>query len=537
MRRGEWLGVLAVTVLVLPAAAQEEAAAIPEIALEGLEPAVAEHVREERAVLAALLREPTLPAAEKAAAWGRFATVLHAYNLSAATAAYEQAVALDPEEPRWPYALGRLHQGEGRLEEARRALERAAALQPQGFLPRYRLGEIALAGGELTVAQAHLTAARERALGEPAVLAALGELALAQGRPAEAVELLSAALTAVPTADRLHHPLALAYRALGDLDRARQHLEQRGSIGLAPADPLDRELGTLRVGERLAVLEGRRAFAAGDFAAAANAFRRAAEAAPGSAAAQVNLAAALAALDDWPEARQALERALELEPESATAAFNLGVLLAREGDAEEATRWLTRALEIDPADGQAAFQLGSVLEDRGRPEEALTAYTRVSPEHPQTAAARYRQGVVLVSLGRYQEAGALLEEAHRAHPQIAALTGALARLLAACPDTALRDGDRALGLALEAHQAVPTAFHAETVALALAELSRCTEAAVWQQRAIDAARSAGNPQDMLQRDLLRYQAAGGGRCRPPIDPPSSSAGTDPAKPNATEPPP
>jgi len=60
----------------------------------------------------------------------------------------------------------------------------------------------------------------------------------------------------------------------------------------------------------------------------------------------------------------------------------------------------------------------------------------------------------------------------------------LARLLASAPDRALRNGSRALVLAMSVYDANGTATDAETVALALAELQRCSEARDWIGRAI-----------------------------------------------------
>ena len=89
-------------------------------------------------------------------------------------------------------------------------------------------------------------------------------------------------------------------------------------------------------------------------------------------------------------------------------------------------------------------------------------------------------------------AGRLVPESLRASGIATAQTAvAVARLLAACPDLAIRNGARALELGLAAWNAQPIVPHAETVALAWAELGRCEEAARWEQTAIDVARKAG----------------------------------------------
>ena len=92
-------------------------------------------------------------------------------------------------------------------------------------------------------------------------------------------------------------------------------------------------------------------------------------------------------------------------------------------------------------------------------------------------------------LGRYAEALNRLDEALGLMPASGLLAHAAARLLAACPELSVRDGERALKLALAVWQAQPAAYHAETVALAFAELGRCAEAATWQRTAAERARS------------------------------------------------
>ena len=63
----------------------------------------------------------------------------------------------------------------------------------------------------------------------------------------------------------------------------------------------------------------------------------------------------------------------------------------------------------------------------------------------------------------------------------------LAYLLAASPQYDLRDGARALELAQMIYQATGSLEHGALVAMALAELGRCTEASEWQRRMIAAA--------------------------------------------------
>jgi hypothetical protein len=78
----------------------------------------------------------------------------------------------------------------------------------------------------------------------------------------------------------------------------------------------------------------------------------------------------------------------------------------------------------------------------------------------------------------------------------------LARLLSSAPDRAVRDGARALDLATAVWALDNDPVHAETMALALAELERCDDALQWIRRAIGLAEKT---RDAAERDRLRVQ--------------------------------
>jgi hypothetical protein len=107
----------------------------------------------------------------------------------------------------------------------------------------------------------------------------------------------------------------------------------------------------------------------------------------------------------------------------------------------------------------------------------------------------------------------VLEDAHRRFPDRTATATTLARLLASSPDLSLRDGARALDIAQAVNDAEPAPAHAETIALALAELGRCGEAMEWMQRAISSAERGKNAGETarLRGELPKYAGA---MCRP-----------------------
>jgi tetratricopeptide (TPR) repeat protein len=502
-----------------PAAAPQalEIRPIPHPDLAGLEDAVAASLREGRALLESLVAASGSPPAELADAYGELGRLYHAHAFDQpALAAYWNAGLLAPGDYRWPYYYGRLEQAAGRHAEAAAAYGRALQLRP-GFVPALvHLGEVLLAQDRPDDAGSQFRAALAAEPGSAAARAGLGQVALSRRQYREAAEHLEAALAAAPQADALHHPLALAYRGLGETERAREHLARAGAVGVKPADPLTDELQQVGTGERWHLLRGRVAFRVGRYADAATEFRAAVAARPDSAAARIDLGAALALTGDRRGAVEQLREAVRLAPGNATAHYNLGTLLAEDGAVEEAARELAAAVAADPGDALAHNALAHLLERQGDVERALRHYTEAVEHLPGDEQAALDEAGLLVRLERFRQARARLEEARARLPESGRLARALARLLAASPDAAVRDGAQALELALMVDAARPEAGSAATVALALAELGRCQEAAAWQRRALDAARREGTAERLadLEQTLATYER--GAPCRPPV---------------------
>jgi tetratricopeptide (TPR) repeat protein len=300
---------------------------------------------------------------------------------------------------------------------------------------------------------------------------------------------LEAALAAVPEANRLHVPLALAYRGLNDRARAEEQMARAGAVGLKAPDPLLDAIADLRVGERVALMRGRVAAQAGRSAEAAREFRKALAARPESVEARVDLGSVLALAGDRAGAIAQFRDALRLDPSNVTAHFNLGSLLPP----AEARPHLEVVVAARPDDAEARRRLAQALRDGGRLLEALEQYGKAVALAPADETARLGEAETLVRLSRYAEARGRLEDGLKPMPTSGLLSHALARLLAACPDRTVRDGARALPLAQAVWQAQPTAAHARTVALALAELGRYDEAGQWQRTAAEQARRSGEP--------------------------------------------
>jgi uncharacterized membrane protein len=129
-----------------------------------------------------------------------------------------------------------------------------------------------------------------------------------------------------------------------------------------------------------------------------------------------------------------------------------------------------------------------------------------------------KQVKILEQKRQYKQALDSVEKGHAQYPQKGRTAATLAYLLAASPQYDLRAGARALELAQLIYKATGSLEHGAIVAMALAELGRCTEAAEWRRRLIATAERERKTDlvTKLNADLKLYER--GQPCRPAGDP-------------------
>ena len=372
---------------------------VPFPSLDGLEPAVAAQLVEARAAFARAAADASASRGDLGAAYGELARLFHAYELFAsAEPAYRNAARLQPSQASWPHLLGYLYQQTGRFEPAAERLAAALRLRPENRAAAMRLADVSL---ELN----RLVDARERYTGLLDVFPAaarrgLGEVSLRERRYREAVEHFTLALERAPQAGAVRYSLAMAYRGLGRLDEARAQLERRGPGTVTAADPIVDALVLLIRGERLLVIQGSRAYAAGRFDDAIAAFERALAVAPASVPARVNLASAFLQRGDVARGVEQLRAAFAQAPADLTVGRQLASALVRLERRDEAIEVLSSMRRADPGDEDSVVGLALLLAERQRFGEAIAvlddAHRRISGprrhRHDAGAAARVVSG-------------------------------------------------------------------------------------------------------------------------------------------------
>ena len=260
------------------------------------------------------------------------------------------------------------------------------------------------------------------------VHAALGKIATSREAHAEAAEHYEAALAAQPQASQLHFPLALAYRRLGEVDKAREHAGKGGTAKVTVPDEILGDVGSLSVSSQMFLTTGAQALKAERFDLAEKAFRGAIAVNPENKRAHLNLAVVLAQSGDLDAAEASAREALRLDPEYGFAYFNLGTFVESRGRLPEAMDLYRKALEKDPANLKANFRLANALMRGADYEQAARHYRAAVDIAPAFVRARYLESLAWIALQRYDTARDVLEEAVKIHPESREFSGSLARL-------------------------------------------------------------------------------------------------------------
>ncbi len=482
------------------------------------EPIVRETLMAARESLVTVVAKGKANSSELAAAYGELGAWYHAHRMNVqGEACYRNAELLSPKEFLWPYYLGYLFQQTDQLQKAVTSFKRALEIRPDYASAKLRLGQVYTELNEHKLAQPLLQETVQVDGLRAASLFGLGRIALARRDFAKAVELLEQALRIRPHASRIHYPLAMAYRGLGNVNRARTHLAQYGDGKPELNDPEVDKLNAFKTGAQPHIYRAIEAVKARQYHAAAEAFAEALKHDPDNVKSRISFARTLYLSGDRRGARNQLEEALKRAPQHALANFLMGVLSESEGDLPSAEAYYQKALAVDPSHGGANHFFANALMRAGRHEEAARYYAEAVRQFPQNSPARMMEVLALYRAGApHGELAQRLEEAMSTHPEDPMFVYISARLFAASPDAKVRDGQRALSLAQRLMSPFPSPEFAETLAMGYAEVGRYGDAISQQSRAVNVA-SIMNRVDMLPRlekMLANYQH--GQPCRVPL---------------------
>ena len=167
---------------------------------------------------------------------GDLARLLHAHKrLPEAQDLYRRAAVLSRDEFRWIYLLGIAQQESKQYAQAANSFGKALNTRPYG--PAWiRMGESLAAEQQFGAAADALRTAAEIEGNRAYASYALGKVLLELGKTTEALELLESAVALAPDSGGPRHALAMAYRAVGDEDRAQRELAKAGPDSTSAPD-------------------------------------------------------------------------------------------------------------------------------------------------------------------------------------------------------------------------------------------------------------------------------------------------------------
>ena len=189
---------------------------------------------------------------------------------------------------------------------------------------------------------------------------------------------------------------------------------------------------------------------------------------------------------------------------------NLGNVLARKQLWDDAVDHLQEAVRLRPDYADAYFNLGSVLFQQGRIDQAIAQWQKALAIRPRDAEAHRSLASALRKQGNVKEAIAEYEQALNIVPEDSVALNNLAWILATFSDASMRDGARAVTLAMKAVQASGgrDPNFVRTLAAARAEAGQFTEAVATAEAAKALASTQSKPElaSRLEEEIALYRA-------------------------------
>lgn len=336
-------------------------------------------------------RPRRLAPAEQASAPGSTAVFKRAAELQAAgqfeaaVAAYQEFLAVQPQNIEALSNLGVVYVQLGRFDEAIASYRKALELSYLNVPIRMNLALAYYKAARYAEAIPEFDAVLGTNPGQPNVLLLKGDCLVQRGDYAGAVSLLA------PLESSMGHERVFNYVYGMALLQNEQTTE-----GLAQIDRILKD-GDSPEAHLMLGLSHR---TAGDFATARDEFKKAVDANPELPLAHSLYGQALLSTGDRDGARAAFEAELGSNPADFDAHLYLGVILKEDQRLDEAERHFARALQLRPGDPGVRYQLATVRLGRNENDKALALLEPLVKESPTFIEARVSLATVYYRLRR-----------------------------------------------------------------------------------------------------------------------------------------
>jgi tetratricopeptide (TPR) repeat protein len=322
-------------------------------------------------------------------------------RMAEALAAYQRAVAKDPESAYLHRRVAESLVRQNRLGDAITHAERAHELDPDDESIRLFLGQLYRLARSPASAERVLLSESGEPLGETAAVL-LYEVYLDSKRVDDAQRVAEWLVEHDPASVRNRLALAAVYGLAGRTDDAERILRE------ALADDPD----NLRIYVELARLRRE----SGDHAGEMDIYREILARSPHHHAALVSLSDAQLKAEDLVGAEATLREIEQYHPEDLRSVVRLAFINYENRDYAEAAERFQRAVELTPEQHEIRFFLGIAQRRSGQPDRAVETFERIPPESDHYAEARTQLAALHERQARYSEALAQVEKARAVKP-------------------------------------------------------------------------------------------------------------------------
>lgn len=380
----------------------------------------------------------------------------------------------------------------GKFEEAHALTLRATQMIPHDAEAHFHRGNTAYSLGRLDEAIEHFRLAISEMPEFVAALNNLGNVLLERGETDESIALFERALKVEPAYAASINNLGRALLAQNKLEEATDRF--REAIRHKP----DYADAHFNLGSVLQLQ--------GDRETAMSEYRLAVAQQHNHAPARHSLGNLLLTMGQFDEAIEHFRVVLDAEPEAYQVHNSLGNALAAQGRLVDAIASFRRAIALKPDFSTARRNLGKALSARGEHESAIIELREALRNAPDDPEAQYSLGLALTMTGDGESGLVHFERAAGLKPEWPAALNAMAWVLATHPNSAIRDGGRAVPIAERACELTqnkdPTLL--DTLAAAHAAAGMYDKAVSRAEEALSMAVRAGNT-DLAEQIRLRLE--------------------------------
>ncbi len=338
----------------------------------------------------------------------------------AAAQCYEQAAALQPTEPRYPYYLALARTSLGDLEGGLETLHRAQALDDT-YVPAYLYrGSWLLDLGRVDEAELAFRRATELENENPAGWIGLARVHLGRQQGAAAVEILERWVRTHPH-PRIYQLLGLAYRQQGELDRAREAMSRAGSgSALGWPDPWNDRKKDYRVGVGVELDRAKALLEAGRLEEAIELYEELRAKGTTGVSLFNNLSLAYRESGRDRQALEVLQDGVRSHPDYYPFRLMISAAYHADGDLENALVHLQRAIEIKPDESTPHERRAAILFQMSRKQEALAAFDSALTLDPENPKLLFSAAALEFEFGNWTRAAERAEQAVRIDPSLGA---------------------------------------------------------------------------------------------------------------------